>query len=176
MRRHDTQMSFSLFISTHTSRVGCDLHFRNKPGKNHISTHTSRVGCDCIRIFRIVQKKHFYSHIPCGMRPVLSGTESKCSDFYSHIPCGMRRDYCFLRDIVVRISTHTSRVGCDSFRPAVLRILFHFYSHIPCGMRLYIQDELFAFANFYSHIPCGMRPLYIVYFNHIIPIYYRMDL
>ncbi len=33
-------------ISTHTSRVGCDL--RKMPGQKEvaISTHTSRVGCD----------------------------------------------------------------------------------------------------------------------------------
>ena len=52
------------------------------------------------------------------------------------------------------ISTHTSRVGCD------------YYAFLD-GITV---------LNFYSHIPCGMWPLYIVYFNHIIPIYYRMDL
>ena len=34
------------WISTHTSRVGCDVVPRNGPKPPVISTHTSRVGCD----------------------------------------------------------------------------------------------------------------------------------
>ena len=76
------------------------------------------------------------------------------SNFYSHIPCGMRRKTSDIRKYINSISTHTSRVGCDAY-----------------------GDEVTTWnQDFYSHIPCGMRPLYIVYFNHIIPIYYRMDL
>ncbi len=33
-------------ISTHTSRVGCDNDAHLSHSSNHISTHTSRVGCD----------------------------------------------------------------------------------------------------------------------------------
>ena len=33
-------------ISTHTSRVGCDLHCQTCITCSYISTHTSRVGCD----------------------------------------------------------------------------------------------------------------------------------
>ena len=36
-------------ISTHTSRVGCDLVAQNTHIFYRISTHTSRVGCDKIR-------------------------------------------------------------------------------------------------------------------------------
>ena len=120
---------------------------------------------------------HFYSHIPCGMwripklkhfvllrflltHPVWDVTKdaehfstySKISTHTSRVGCD--RNLCFSLNAIDGISTHTSRVGCDprSGRNSPHRI------------------------HFYSHIPCGMWPLYIVYFNHIIPIYYRMDL
>ena len=32
-----------------------------------ISTHTSRVGCDMLTVVRYLLFLHFYSHIPCGM-------------------------------------------------------------------------------------------------------------
>ena len=35
-----------IYISTHTSRVGCDTGFSAPILQNQISTHTSRVGCD----------------------------------------------------------------------------------------------------------------------------------
>ena len=34
------------YISTHTSRVGCDIAFNLVDEHTVISTHTSRVGCD----------------------------------------------------------------------------------------------------------------------------------
>ena len=77
------------------------------------------------------------------------------------------------------ISTHTSRVGCDSARYTKRWRTIYFYSHIPCGMWRYwladantwrwisthtsrvgcdrdIIDNQNNNANFYSHIPCGM--------------------
>ena len=36
------------YISTHTSRVGCDGSLRTCFNIERISTHTSRVGCDCM--------------------------------------------------------------------------------------------------------------------------------
>ena len=35
--------------------------------KHYISTHTSRVGCDAYRLIVVVLTYYFYSHIPCGM-------------------------------------------------------------------------------------------------------------
>ena len=32
-----------------------------------ISTHTSRVGCDLFGLFSVATAIYFYSHIPCGM-------------------------------------------------------------------------------------------------------------
>ena len=39
-------LSLRLWISTHTSRVGCDAVCAITPAQLDISTHTSRVGCD----------------------------------------------------------------------------------------------------------------------------------
>ena len=122
-------------ISTHTSRVGCDYICAQSSKSLAISTHTSRVGCDCHFPPWVQACPNFYSHIPCGMwhttsmivmpylsflltHPVwdvtlygLHGLHNLWH-FYSHIPCGMwlhfrRPMHCH------RISTHTSRVGCD---------------------------------------------------------------
>ena len=54
-------------ISTHTSRVGCDLHCQTCITCSYISTHTSRVGCDAIPYASSKVFCYFYSHIPCGM-------------------------------------------------------------------------------------------------------------
>ena len=56
-----------------------------------------------------------------------------------------------------RISTHTSRVGCDHTEINLTSEEIDFYSHIPCGMWLWdSQAPIFYEKNFYSHIPCGM--------------------
>ena len=100
-------------ISTHTSRVGCD----NNTGVNlyffEISTHTSRVGCDFVILINPVIKDNFYSHIPCGMWQLCQHRQRLPQNFYSHIPCGMWRRFRCGRDQLNFISTHTSRVGCD---------------------------------------------------------------
>ena len=59
-----------LHISTHTSRVGCDKIYRMSIWAYMISTHTSRVGCDALLIAYIHRADYFYSHIPCGMWPL----------------------------------------------------------------------------------------------------------
>ena len=62
-----TPSSFLSGISTHTSRVGCDTLTHYKEWGLKISTHTSRVGCDIIDRVFYSRIQHFYSHIPCGM-------------------------------------------------------------------------------------------------------------
>ena len=54
-------------ISTHTSRVGCDLYEQRCVFNLWISTHTSRVGCDYSYASEPESEFNFYSHIPCGM-------------------------------------------------------------------------------------------------------------
>ena len=137
--------------------MGCDPSLIAPHNALIISTHTSRVGCDCKSIIFWPFPANFYSHIPCGMWPVkvlpsvilvifllthpvwdVTKTEryfKRCSNnFYSHIPCGMWR---LNRRTVIhqlRISTHTSRVGCDTFDKSLAFGISNFYSHIPCGM------------------------------------------
>ena len=102
-------------------------------------------------------------------------------NFYSHIPCGMwLRSYRAALE-AQKISTHTSRVGCDEGSFCTTAYARDFYSHIPCGMwhsgdqrggAVYkfllthpVWDVTTARENscdtrkdFYSHIPCGMWP------------------
>ena len=108
----------------------------NACGASNISTHTSRVGCDDLFRQMLCSPAHFYSHIPCGMWRYLELAAMQEADFYSHIPCGMWRSvplvfpnitadfyshipcgmWLALLDACKRdtkISTHTSRVGCD---------------------------------------------------------------
>ena len=63
---HD-RLYIILWISTHTSRVGCDADVDAIYGITEISTHTSRVGCDRRAFPPKTYRTHFYSHIPCGM-------------------------------------------------------------------------------------------------------------
>ena len=54
------------------------------------------------------------------------------------------------------ISTHTSRVGCDSVPTGATDGHSDFYSHIPCGMWQICWWKFVSVRHFYSHIPCGM--------------------
>ena len=97
---------------------------------------------------------HFYSHIPCGMWRIPKLKHFVLLRFLLTHPVWDVTQHFLQLLLFLLISTHTSRVGCD--------------------IRVFIMKKENRY--FYSHIPCGMWPLYIVYFNHIIPIYYRMDL
>ena len=88
--------------------------FRLFSTMSQISTHTSRVGCDVLLLFHSALLHNFYSHIPCGMwRSSKFILCSKSQYFYSHIPCGMWHHYLKINTSNFNISTHTSRVGCD---------------------------------------------------------------
>ena len=150
-----------------------------------------------INAAQAVVESNFYSHIPGGMWQDSITISSTFDNFYSHIPCGMwrmtkkkwRSRNIFLLthpvwDVTLsytatsaagKISTHTSRVGCDGFQGNRSSLFFNFYSHIPCGMWQYLQQSYLHNQNFYSHIPCGMWPercrfpFYHIYFYSHIP-------
>ena len=105
---------------------------------NEISTHTSRVGCDISLHISSSIYVYFYSHIPCGMwQQHGDNHQTGYIYFYSHIPCGMWpyhiqqisatqtfllthpvwdvTELAGIDDEPQFISTHTSRVGCDEF-------------------------------------------------------------
>ena len=125
----------TLTISTHTSRVGCDVSFFDLINSDKISTHTSRVGCDPSMLILILRRCNFYSHIPCGMWPSL--LIYVCQSLF--------------------ISTHTSRVGCDGIhaRTAIYGQKF-LLTHPVWDVTSIRQVDRAGVANFYSHIPCGM--------------------
>ena len=49
----EEKIQLDVLISTHTSRVGCDLFSLKLPRQHQISTHTSRVGCDSYHLKQI---------------------------------------------------------------------------------------------------------------------------
>ena len=123
------------WISTHTSRVGCDLNDYNR---NFLLMHFySHIPCGMWPFsgWFFIIPLNFYSHIPCGMWRPHGLTVNISGHFYSHIPCGMWQqsvvDGIFVYEFLLthpvwdvtrfrvllqcsqEISTHTSRVGCD---------------------------------------------------------------
>ena len=128
---------------------------------SNISTHTSRVGCDGVWFVINIICRYFYSHIPCGMWPLTYMLLFVLLYFYSHIPCGMWPYYDCFYSFFSNISTHTSRVGCDTPSLYAFNTALYFYSHIPCGMWLTFSFLNFFLSNFYSHIPCGMWLWYV---------------
>ena len=102
---------------------------------SRISTHTSRVGCDVADTVSNDGDFNFYSHIPCGMwlSPIsficLSGTF-----LLTHPVWDVTVLQQFQQPQNLTISTHTSRVGCDKQSITGLWLYLDFYSHIPCGM------------------------------------------
>ena len=161
-------------ISTHTSRVGCDVgdarcsvlrcrfllthpvwdvtrDWSSLELQHSISTHTSRVGCDTNRSRPNTNKRDFYSHIPCGMWLWKGGRNFVKHDFYSHIPCGMWPSSRIFSIASPTISTHTSRVGCDTVPGTWLPHEGNFYSHIPCGMWLITHKTEYPLTIISTH-------------------------
>ena len=100
-------------ISTHTSRVGCDIVGTYAINTGIISTHTSRVGCDEAYMIRIHEIYHFYSHIPCGMWLFVLSLAVFSSKFLLTHPVWDVTNLLIRWQAGLGISTHTSRVGCD---------------------------------------------------------------
>ena len=100
-------------ISTHTSRVGCDIVCADNNTSIAISTHTSRVGCDegYIGKYSLMRISTHTSRVGCDKSEEAGNI--RYQNFYSHIPCGMWRTQQHHQHVIYPISTHTSRVGCD---------------------------------------------------------------
>ena len=132
----------------------------------YISTHTSRVGCDFIVCIVVPNVLNFYSHIPCGMWQSKIRSFGGAINFYSHIPCGMwRRPVSSYDEAKAFLLTHpvwdvTITHSC------IITTYTNFYSHIPCGMWRGFCSINYSFENFYSHIPCGMWLLRITVWNN----------
>ena len=145
------------FLLTHPVWDVTDRWFRAVAGY-YISTHTSRVGCDYITEEQAQKINDFYSHIPCGMWHDCPAAISIIGTFLLTHPVWDVTDLECHQCTVHKISTHTSRVGCDDAHACGNRYpKAHFYSHIPCGMwRRLCRVRNWRVLHFYSHIPCGM--------------------
>ena len=105
-------------ISTHTSRVGCDLNSWCLVQHHIISTHTSRVGCDKILEDAGVEVTFLLTHPVWDVTLFPKWKQPIIFYFYSHIPCGMWQEPSWESLDLLEISTHTSRVGCDTVNGA----------------------------------------------------------
>ena len=141
-------------ISTHTSRVGCDgIHarttvYRQKNFYSHIpcgmwpqddnawvsgdaiSTHTSRVGCDKRNSTRTTHAGFLLTH------PVWDVTLSDFSIDNVNLEFLLTHPVWDVTDWVagevlpsIRISTHTSRVGCDFFLSCCCTLCLFLLTH-----------------------------------------------
>ena len=145
-----------------------------------ISTHTSRVGCDAVVHSQLPCCSHFYSHIPCGMWPIILFVVLQfllISTHTSRVGCDKLDEESYNR---YTISTHTSRVGCDIILFVVLQFLLisTHTSRVGCDSMCMPQTVTMEISThtsrvgcdapkphlgygiiyFYSHIPCGMWP------------------
>ena len=105
---------------------------------------------------RLACRLYFYSHIPCGMWHELIRKIWNRYNFYSHIPCGMWLFGLISNALAIFISTHTSRVGCDSemLTASSFKSISTHTSRVGCDI---INGGTIAPPlYFYSHIPCGM--------------------
>ena len=121
-------------ISTHTSRVGCDADLIARPALVCISTHTSRVGCDVSALYKCITDIYFYSHIPCGMWPVVPSSRSWLPTFLLTHP-------------VWDVTGH--RTGAGRRHTFLL-------THPVWDVTAYGDEVTTWNQDFYSHIPCGM--------------------
>ena len=148
---------FVLTISTHTSRVGCDIP----------ATATLLIACyfyshipcgmwQCGFCSVNYSFKNFYSHIPCGMWHRNQNKRMYHRNFYSHIPCGMWLGLRQRMGSRQRISTHTSRVGCDYMAVATENKPKFLLTHPVWDVTILAMNSVLQSKNFYSHIPCGM--------------------
>ena len=99
---------------------------------------------------------HFYSHIPYGMWRIPKLKHFVLLRFLLTHPVWDVTFFCCACWRWEKISTHTSRVGCDRIYCCLCRFCDNFYSHIPCGMWRAPKRFRSAYKYFYSHIPCGM--------------------
>ena len=162
-------------ISTHTSRVGCDMLMATRWRRGIISTHTSRVGCDFIFFHFVQSHLDFYSHIPCGMwlqRQIDSGISSIISTHTSRVGCDRHPAR---RSMPVPISTHTSRVGCERNKMRYSSSHQFLLTHPVWDVSSYCRNHR-NYPRFLLTHPVWDVTLYIVYYSLSIPIYHEMDL
>ena len=111
-----TNVPTDIMYKNFYSHIPCGM-WRKVPWRaiweDYISTHTSRVGCDAFYLNVLFALMYFYSHIPCGMwRPRSSVVFPRFEFLLTH-PVWDVTSIRYASTTSIIISTHTSRVGCD---------------------------------------------------------------
>ena len=146
-------------ISIHAPRVGCDCSAARDSAHSGISIHAPRVGCDSKPFGDSLVKKNFNPRTPCGVRLQLFHIVQSCEEFQSTHPVwgatsavGRKQNSTSFQSthpvwgatlvfrqvrIIVCISIHAPRVGCDFPIHLPTSASKYFNPRTPCGVRLY---------------------------------------
>ena len=136
-----------------------------------ISTHTPHAGRDKNKKTALESGMNFYSHAPCGARPIRDMVYQDRGEFLLTRPMRGATQQTFWGSPESGISTHTPHAGRDEILADLDDDGWDFYSHAPCGAR---QDDRTGSAgdhDFYSHAPCGARQNVSKYKSSIIDFY-----
>ena len=140
-------------ISTHTSRVGCDID----ETVGTISTHTSRVGCDVIRVSPFCFRSRFLlTHPVWDVTPLNLSFTPRLIFLLTHpvwdvtvVPSSAA----FVRQSFLLTHPVWDVTVCMIWQHRRLRFLL---THPVWDVTNNPRTTSRAVKNFYSHIPCGM--------------------
>ena len=145
-------------ISIHAPRAGCD----QEPNKGIVVSKDFNPRTPCgVRLqfnYTIPASCDFNPRTPCGVRRLFLGLVPGVFDFNPRTPCGVRpriigsllQDFKFQSthpvrgatvnplhpiDVIVQISIHAPRAGCDGLRSGHQYTYWHFNPRTPCGVR-----------------------------------------
>ena len=102
--------------------------------------------------------RNFNPRTPCGVRPITARIFFHNRNFNPRTPCGVRPSHNELIHLVVQISIHAPRVGCDSHGLVPMPRCSDFNPRTPCGVRLRGRNSPVLVRNFNPRTPCGVRP------------------
>ena len=142
--------------SIHSQRHSCS-----------ISTHTSRVGCDLCGLRGLHSPWHFYSHIPCGMWLAHSFPGCRrCVFLLTHPVWDVTSSVSASLESSRFLLTHpvwdVTLIVCYLFRHCDGFLLTHPVWDVTTIATLVEVSTMY----FYSHIPCGMWPGESLHFYH----------
>ena len=104
-------------------------------GSGRVSIHAPRVGCDIDYLHQILSYDGFNSRTPCGVRHItINAGLSACVFQFTHPVWGATIRW-FWDHLIIGVSIHAPRVGCDCLICSFCFGLQSFNSRTPCGVR-----------------------------------------
>ena len=145
-------------VSIHAPREGCDwLSCILCRSPTHVSIHAPREGCDCGVLYLLTPSVGFNSRTPGGVRPGDCATPTALARFqFTHPGRGATLLEQNVKVIVV-VSIHAPREGCDARSSARLPDTQSFNSRTPGGVRPISSEDRAITNRFNSRTPGGVR-------------------